>query len=569
MSLEKKSQQLKELIAGYNSDWLLGDLAALIHAGRERAGDQLGALSSPQRQLYYLAGLNISTEVSDNQDVMHNREKWNMIVTLLNEIEAEYDKLFFPSSLEEITDEWKRVRKVAMPSFLSYFNQGPLNYEEQVINWVKDLYTPLDKIVEETTGLKTEDFIEFYNNLDELRHKNFQAHSTTKELLRPNWKRYTKLQMGVPDEVPDFIKQIGEKDSHIFSYMADKGIVDRFYPEELTSGSLTIAKVEMILKLLSVERKKTDYLYYTETKPGNPLFETPIVNIGTGMYQVFEVKQVIHAIENLLEKSCTKKQEFLDKYIAQKGKLLEDRTLELFENFFEPEFKVYRGYYVEGCEQDILFLWKKYAFIIETKGYGLREPLRTPEKAFTRIKSDFNASIGYGYVQTRRVEEKFINGEVLKITDKDGKLIDEIDTTDYEQDFSIIVNLKSFGQIQCDLATLITLENDDDIHPWAVKLDDLEIFLLTMKAQKKTPEDFVSFLLMREVLHDKLICSDELEICGAFIDGKLNQKQVEKAKLVITEPNMGNVFDNQYTKTMGFKNEKRLYEKQSGKYLFW
>ena len=34
------------------------------------------------------------------------------------------------------------------------------------------------------------------------------------------------------------------------------------------------------------------------------------------------------------------------------------------------------------------------------------------------LKDDFDACIGYGYKQTRRVEEKFINQEPLKITDK-------------------------------------------------------------------------------------------------------------------------------------------------------
>ena len=47
-------------------------------------------------------------------------------------------------------------------------------------------------------------------------------------------------------------------------------------------------------------------------------------------------------------------------------------------------------------------------FIIEAKGYSLREPLRDPQKAFVRIKDDFNNSIGYGYEQTKRVEKKFI-----------------------------------------------------------------------------------------------------------------------------------------------------------------
>jgi hypothetical protein len=569
MSLEIKSHQLKEIMATYNSDWLLGDLSNLIHAGRERAKDQLGGLSSPQRQLYYLAGLNITTDSTNGLDIMYNPEKWAQIVTLLNEIEGEYSHLFFADKKEDVTPEWLRVRQVAMPSFLSYFNQGPLNYEEQVINWTRDLFSPMDEIIVAATGVDTNEFIQFYDNLDKLKHKNFQAHTTRKDLLRDNWKSYTKIQMGVVDGAPDFIREMGEKDAHLYTFMSDHGIVDRFLPEELVSENMPIDKVKTILQFLVTRRAKTDFLYYTETSPGNPLYERPILDIGNGMYQVFEVKQVIHAISKLLENICTTNQENTTKYVDKKGKLLENRVIELFTKFFGPDIKIFQGYYVDGNEQDILILWKKYAFIIESKGYNMREPFRNPEKAFVRIKDDFNSSIGYGYKQTRRVEEKFIYGRMLRITDKDGNLVEEIDTNNYEQDFSIIVNLESFGQIQCDLATLISLKDDDDVYPWAVKLDDLEIFILTMIAYKKAPKDFIDFLLMRETLHGKLICSDELEICGGFLTGILRQKQVERVNLIKSNPDWGDVFDKQYHKGMGFKNERLLEEKQSGKYIFW
>lgn len=569
MNLEEKSKKLKDIIATYDAQWLLGDLSSLIHAGRERANDQLGNLSSPLRQLYYLAGLNITTDPANGNDIRYTPEKWNPIVVLLNEIEAEYDKLFFPDKLEDITEEWKRVRQVAMPSFLTYFNQGPLNYEEQVINWTKDLFTPLDNTIENSTGVKTADFIQFYENLDLLVQRNFQAHSTNKELLRPNWEKYTKIKMGVVEGVPDFIKEMGEQKKHLFTFMSDHGIKDRFYPEELVSENLTIEKAKIILNLLTIKREQSNFLYYTATKPGNPLYEKPILDIGDGMFQVFEVKQVIHAIENLLEQVCSNTTENTTRYVDRKGKLLENNIVELFSNFFQEDFKVFQGYYVDGCEQDILFLWKNYAFIIEAKGYSLREPFRNPEKAFVRIKDDFNACIGYGYSQTRRVEKKFIDEEPLRITDKDGNLIEEIDTSKFEEDFSIIVNLKSFGQIQCDLSNLITLENEDDVYPWALKLDDLEIFILTLIAQKKKPCDFVNFLLTRETLHGKLICADELEICGGYLINKLNQKQIDRAEVIITTPDLGDIFDKLYNKTMGFKNEKYLHEKQSGKYIFW
>jgi len=569
MSLETVSKELKDLIATFDTEWLLGDLSSLIHAGKEKANDQLGNLSSPMRQLYYLGGLNMSSYPENGNDINYSHEVWNQIVDLLNKIEIEYDKLFFPTKPEDVTEEWKRVRQVSLPSFLSYFNQGPLNYEEQVINWIHDLFTPFDEIIEKETGLKTEDFLLFYEKLDKVHQTNFQAHSNRKDLLRPNWEKYTKIEMGVVDGVPDFIKEMGEKNKHMYTYMSDKGIIDRFYPEEIQTDDLPIEKVKTVLDFLSVKRAKSDFLFYTSTRPGNPLYEKPILDTGRGMFQVFEVKQVIHSINSLLEQLLSTTKENETKYLKKKGALLEERIIELLSSFFKSDFKIYHSYYVDGNEQDILFLWNNYAFIIEAKGYSLREPLRDPDKAFVRIKDDFKSCIGYGYSQTRRVEKKFIDELPLEITDKDGKVIDIIDTKQFEEDFSIIVNLKSFGQIQNDLSTLIKLENDDDVYPWAVKLDDLEIFLLTLISRKKKPIDFVNFLLMREALHEKLICSDELEICGAFIEGKLKQKKIDYANVIKTHPRMGDIFDHQYNKGMGFKNEKYLNEKQSGKYLFW
>lgn len=570
MSLESKSQELKDIVATYNTQWFLGDLSGLMqNIATGRANDQLGKLSSPMRQLYFLGGLLVTSDSSNAVDIQHSPEKWNKIVDLLNEIEAEYYQIFFPKENELIDDEWKKIRKVAMPSFLSYFNQGPLNYEEQTINWVRDLYSQLNAIIEASTGLQTEDFIQFYENLDKLHQSNFQSFSTKKETLRPDWKKYTKLEIGHVDGMPESMLEMFEERLPLMTFVADHGIICRFFPEEIVSPILSLEKVQKILQLLTTSRQQADYLYYTATKPGNPLYEKPIVDIGDGMFQVFEVKQVVHAIENQLEKLCTSTTETTTKYVDKKGKLLEDRVVKLFTDYLGADCKVFQSYYVDGCEQDILILWKKNAFIIEAKGYSLAEPFRDPNRAFVRIKSDFDACIGYGYKQTRRVEEKFINQVPLCLTDKNGNLIEEIDTTNYDNDFSIIVNLKSFSQIQTDLSTLLKLPNDDDVFPWAVKLDDLEVFLLTLKAQKKNPITLVNFLLMRENLHGKLICSDELEVCGGFISGKITEKSIEKSNVLATTPDLAGLFDSQYYKEMGFKNEKYLTEKRSGKYIFW
>jgi hypothetical protein len=69
-------------------------------------------------------------------------------------------------------------------------------------------------------------------------------------------------------------------------------------------------------------------------------------------------------------------------------------------------------------------------------------------------------------------------------------------------------------------------------------------------------------------MHGKLICSDELEVCGAYISGKITEELVENEDTFLTNPDLANLFDVQYNKGMGFKNEKYLREKRSGKYIF-
>lgn len=566
MSLATACEELKKLVATYDTRWLLGDLSSLMRfAGGQQAQDQLGELSSPLRQFYFLAGLLVSSDPTSGTDLRYTPEKWQQMVRLLNEIEQQYDQLYQPKDEEAITEQWMKIRQVAMPSFMAYFNQGPLNYEEQELWWLNRLYPSFDELIVAEIGLTVADFDAFYQQLDELMQQNFQSYMSPRAPVRPDWRTYTKMVMRstAPPALQAFLTP---KKEALFHFMADKGIATRFFPVELVSAALPLAKVEKLLALLATTRQATDFLYYASTKPANPLLARPIVDLGDGLYQVFEIKQVLHAITAVLDRLCTSTNTAKRRYVSRKGKLLEDKLVVLFESFF-PSCKIFRSYYVDGNEQDILVLWEDCAFIVEAKGYNLREPLRDPDRAFVRIQDDFDACLGYGYAQTRRVEQKFIEGVPLRLTDEHGNLRAEIDTRQYAHDFSIIVNLHSFGQVQCDLSALLKLGNDD-VFPWAIRLDDLEVFLLTLLAQKKTPRDFVDFLLFREELHGKLTCLDELAICGGFLSGQLTAKSTRQQKHVTAHPDLADVFDEQYQKGLGFENEKLLVEKRSGNYLF-
>ena len=88
-------------------------------------------------------------------------------------------------------------------------------------------------------------------------------------------------------------------------------------------------------------------------------------------------------------------------------------------------------------------------------------------------------------------------------------------------------------------------------------------------AKKKKPQFFVDFLIMREYLHGHVICLDEGEVCGGFITGKLTREMAEGDAVITTMPDWASVFDEQYRKGMGFKDEKYWKEKRDGKTMFW
>lgn len=568
-NLESKSKELKSFLKKYDTQSVLGHLSFLMTCITNGAAhDELGKLGSPMRQLYYLAGLMMTEESEGTNEIQFSEEDWQYIVELLIQIENEYFQLFMPEKSEEVTEEWKKKVGVAMPTFLSYFNLGPLNYEEQLIEQIGGTYSVLNDVIFGKTGVTTEEFLQFYENVDSWCQYNFQSLGIgSKDYpLRKNWDDYTNLKFGESDEVPEEIKEMGKDRLPMMTLVADPGIKNRFKPADLATHGLTEEKVNNILALLATKRKSTDFLYYTGV---NPLLTKPIVDIENGMYQVFEEKRVLHAILYRLEEICKETEPSKARLTHSKGHYLENKIEELFKKFFGGKAEIISNYSIDGCEQDVMVLWKGYMFVIEAKAYTNREPFRNTEKAFTRIKDDFKGCIGYAHKQCKRVEDKMKAGAPFDLYDRAGAVMKTINPADYDgNDYYIIVNQESFGQVQVDLSTFLDVQEGEN-YPWAVRFDDLEIFILTLIAKKKKPDFFVDFLIFREYLHGHIICSDEGEICGGYLIGKLTQEMAEGENVITTASDLAAVFDEQYRKGMGFKNEKYWKEKHDSKTVFW
>nr|WP_321485562.1 hypothetical protein [uncultured Draconibacterium sp.] len=569
IDITEKSEELKEFISQFDTTMFLGDISSLMpYIKFGNPMQTLNGLSSPQRQLLYLAGLNITSKQPD-QDKLKDHftdDEFEHIKKLLNEIENGYVEFFYPKPDDIIDEDWKTKRMAAMPTFLSYFNQGLLNYEEQIIERISEYFTPFNTEIQNHFGLNVIEFIDIYNFIDKIPNEFLEEKINPKE-GQQSWEEFG-AEMESKGIMPwDWQKHMPQHFEDLFSWMYDKGKMQRFTRKSLID-KFGEAKADSFIQALTCERQKTNFLYYTEK---NPIYQNPIFKISDDEFQAIEMNHIIQAIYNNLFEFCISQNDLREKIYAVRGKKMEEKIVKVFQRFFKSKAFVYNGFYTQDAhEQDLLFLYKGLALIVEAKASKRDEPRREPDKAYPLILSNFDETIQKGYDQTYRVKSKFIDKKVLKIYKDQGlkKHLIDIRTKNYANAFSLIVTLERFGQIQTDLSILLEIYEDDEF-PLSICIDDLETFLLLMEKKGKKPSDLTQFLLMRQKLHERLLTADELEVCGAFLNGKIDMKQVNDDETVFAlTPDLADIFDNAYQKGgLGFTNEKNMDIKTSDKHL--
>lgn len=452
-----------------------------------------------------------------------------------------------------------------MPTFLSYFNHGLLNYEEQIIERIIEYFTPFDKEITNHFGLSVNDFVEIYNFIDKTPNE-FLKEKINKKQGQQTWEEFCNEMMKKGLTPDKWQEHLPEHFNNQFNWMYDSGSMFRFTKKQLVDkfGEL---KTDSFLKDFTCQRQESSFLYYTEK---NIIHYKPIFRINDDSYQAVEMNQIIQSVYNNLFEFCIGTS-LKEPFYKVRGKKLEDKIEEVFRKFFKDKAFVYKGFFTQdGNEQDLLFLYEGLALIVEAKASKRDEPRREPDKAYPLILSNFDETIQKGYDQAYRVKSKFIDRETLKIySDENLKNhVIDIRTKNYHHAFSIVVTLERFGPIQTDLSGLLDIYEDDE-YPWSLCIDDLESFLLLLEKKGMKSKHLTQFLTIREKLHSRLISADELDVCGAFVTEKLNTKQtLNKETVFVMTSDLADIFDYTYkTKGLGFKDEKNLEMKTSGKYI--
>ena len=557
--LQKELQPVKE------ESLLIHAMRLFIELEHKTISPLYTHLQSPMRQTLYMIDVYYSI-VNREETVDMDEERWNRIAILLDEMAMTYlVNIGFPNNGDFYNDERDATIDVTLCTFIGYFENAVLSYEEQTLDRINRNLKPYDELVKKKYGFTIDEAIRFVLHVRDINNAKYSiimrpyVETLSYYATRPEeWRKLTSefMKRGVTDprdwwyepELSGMLKTMttnpGEISLHTVDVLEDveidsdslKHIVDFYsYDKELLKG-------------------KTIYYadkHYSESHPIFKLGDRYVCLINK-----FFIEGLYYGINEVLLKDDTVGQ----KYKQNKDDAFEEKVREVFELFFPKGTKIFANYSVDGeSENDLLVVFGDTCIVVEIKNCGFRAPFRDPIKAFPRIKRDYENAVQLGYDQCRRVENVLLSGKDVDILDASNmhKVLYRLKSKNIGDVWSIVVTDFKYGVIQTNLDPLLK-KDEEAQYPWSVCVDDLESMMLLMKKILKgiAPARFVEFLDYRERLQGHIMCFDELEICGWYMnDREQFKKYADNDAMINTSPNMGTIFDAYYHTGLGFKDE--------------
>jgi len=550
MNIEQKIDELQQLVSKYDTESFAGFFAYFIKEKPEPfAASDLNKFESRLKDFLYLIALNAFSPYKGNKRFEIPAKELGIIADKLIEIKN-FNRVKYTDYTKESVVHEMAVR--------NHFDNGVLSYVEQDLEKIRRVFTPFEDKIIKDFGLDINFLIEACKEI---------------ELISVIRSKYTKEFMNTPEFI-NFLVSVQTKKmrfSEAFNLLPES-IQEAFHSfnsktyahlvlkAENLYYRLEAEKVDQFLALFSLEPfPDTTFKYYTAESP----FELkPLLKFSNGDFLSLYGKQLPIAVYKFFYAHLFKDPKYNVKLRRHREKSLEHKVTDIFKYFFsKQEAFFYENYFIEkNCEQDLLIIFKGTVIIVETKASKLREPFRDVEKAMVRLKKDFEDSIQYGFEQCKRVEDYFFEDHPFDITDEKGRTLYKVNPKKIKNIYSIVVTLERFGSLQTDLSLM--LQKDDHIdYPWSVYIDDLEIFLIALKQNIKSPiGQFLNFLKLRREMHGQIYAVDELDVCATYLQSPLEFKKYSEATdtLLTFSPYEQGDFDKLYwTNQIHFK-EKAL-----------
>ena len=289
MALEDKIKKLKEVVSDYETSEFLTLLAGILLQIPQRYENPfLKKLMSPMRQLFFLGLLNLNRNSTKNK-VGISESEWDEIADLLHGIEIEYFFLLgFPHQGEE-TEEDKKKIMVTMPTFMNYYFNGTLAYQEQEIERIEKILSGFEAQIFEEYGVNIADLIAFYDLLNDSAQENLNV--ATKFMNNGAWQKFASecIAKGILNP-KDWVNEAPVEINAYVQFMKNPGSFLVLDLDKLDYAKLSRDKFETIADSFACKANPTDKInYYTED---NELLNKPIFKVSQSKYLSFFFKTI-------------------------------------------------------------------------------------------------------------------------------------------------------------------------------------------------------------------------------------------------------------------------------------
>lgn len=548
--LVRSVADLRTLLGECSTSTIVGSCAAYwMKRGSEQ--DPSFGLLSPARQWSFLLSLMLMTP-EPHPGRNFTEEDLTRSHQLLDSIFSAYAWTFFSEPGEVVDDEWVRIREVAMPTFLDYFNQGVLASTEQIARRIERYLTPFDSELASHNGLSASDALTIARWIGDQKQK-------------------------AADELPDRAVREREVRTSLLQRMKNEGwnlqqlraAAEPEYHEtvlQLSSSMDRLLQVSLsdLVAHFGHDRANAFWSLFAATRGEAPPISYPTeqhiaeerslycIEPGTAICPL--ANQLYLAILSRFERHLAE-HEVKERYFKRRDKILEQEAQHHFSSllktgrFFPAVFETPDNQF----EHDLVVQLNDTVLVIEAKASPPVEPFRDPDRAFTRIRRSFqsNRGIQSAYNQGHRLWTHWKSGKEVRLYDHQGNLAVSFDQSTVSCVLVICVTRDSFGSLAADLSRMLE-KRQQDPYPWCVNVLDLEAIADAWNYFNWGVDKFLDYLHQRERLHGKVFTSDELEFVGFYIThGGLHWIHEASADHIQLDPTYSGVFDRIYRARLG------------------
>jgi len=506
--------ELREIVAARSTQTIAGT-AFTYWLTRNSPAEHL--LLSAARQWNFLLGLMLGTPEPTSARQFEESDL-KRSCDLLNSIYAAYAWAYWPAPGEDITEEWRRPREVAMPAFLVYVNEGFLASTDQMERRAERYLAPFDYVLLNDLGLTATRAIEICRAIrDELQEA---VDSLTKTAASEHHARVALLD------------RAGREGWSLERLRAEartpgyRPLASALWSEVNQFGFVSLAA---LTAQFGADATAFWNLFVAARGTGPPLTYPTEANVADerSLY-VIDADRAICPLSNQLflavllrfERHLASGAE-RERFFRSRDVALEREVEQSFRALLGPKAEILPGVYETADQQfehDLVVWLGRVVVVVEAKARPPVEPFRDPNRAFVRIKQAFKSDRGIqsAYEQGRRLWRQWSEGRRVQLYNERSEPVLSFDRADVDEMFLVCATRDSFGILATDLSLLLEKEPTDP-WPWCVNAIDLDAVADAWDYFGWTGDRVLAFLRDRVKLQGLVKCADELEAVGFFI----------------------------------------------------